>query len=174
MAPSSSSSQHQPSAAADPALLARVREHDAFFCRMVDLVPPELYLPKDEEAAAAADANAKYYKVSSRVCVFVRVALVLVDRLGGRVGSLLALDRPSSRPNKQNKRQAAPKQEKKEASKKGKRVKFDPANMKSVTQLQQVGHGAESGWVEKCDSWPSGWWVVWGLIEWIPLHRSAP
>ncbi len=89
MAPSSSSSQHQPSAAADPALLARVREHDAFFCWMVDLVPPELYLPKDEEAAAAADANAKYYKVSSRVCVFVRVALVLVDRLGGWVGSLL-------------------------------------------------------------------------------------
>jgi hypothetical protein len=38
----------------------------------------------------------------------------------------------------QNKRQAAPKQEKKEASKKGKRVKFDPANMKSVTQLQKV------------------------------------
>jgi hypothetical protein len=48
--------------AADASLLSRVRGHDAFFCRMVDLVPPELYLPKDEEAAAA-DANAKYYKV---------------------------------------------------------------------------------------------------------------
>ena len=38
----------------------------------------------------------------------------------------------------QNKRLAAPKQEKKEESKKGKKIKFDPANMKSVTDLQKV------------------------------------
>lgn len=48
---------------ADAALLARVGAHDAFFCQMVDLVPPELYLPKDDEAAAAEAAHAKYYKV---------------------------------------------------------------------------------------------------------------
>ena len=37
----------------------------------------------------------------------------------------------------QNKRLAAPKQAKKEESKRGKKVKFDPANMKSVTELQK-------------------------------------
>lgn len=73
MAPSSHPSppsQHA-AGAEHPALLARVSAHDAFFCRMVDLVPPELYLPKDEEAAAAAEPNAKYYKVrgGSGVCV---------------------------------------------------------------------------------------------------------
>lgn len=36
----------------------------------------------------------------------------------------------------QNKRQAAPKQLKKEESKRGKKMKFDPANMKTVTELQ--------------------------------------
>lgn len=48
----------------------------------------------------------------------------------------------------QNKKLAAPKQEKKEASKKGKRVKFDPANMKSVTQLQQVSEWGDRAVVE--------------------------
>lgn len=61
MAPSSHPSppsQHA-AGAEHPALLARVSAHDAFFCRMVDLVSPELYLPQEE----AAEPNAKYYKV---------------------------------------------------------------------------------------------------------------
>lgn len=45
----------------DASLLARVRAHDAFFCQMVDLVPPELYLPKGDEEDG--EPNAKYYKV---------------------------------------------------------------------------------------------------------------
>jgi len=45
-------------------LRRRLAENDAFFCRMVNLVPADLYLPKDDNAAA--DANAKYFKVCMR------------------------------------------------------------------------------------------------------------
>lgn len=45
-------------------LRRRLAENDAFFCRMVNLVPADLYLPKDDNAAA--DANVKYFKVCVR------------------------------------------------------------------------------------------------------------
>ncbi|EWM24339.1 hypothetical protein Naga_100105g13 [Nannochloropsis gaditana] len=76
-------------------LRRRLAENNAYFSRMVNLVPAELYLPKDDNNNG--EANAKYFK---------------------------------------NKRQAAPKQLKKEESKRGKKMKFDPANMKTVTELQ--------------------------------------
>lgn len=121
----------------DASLLARVQAHDAFFCEMVDLIPPELYLPKDEEE----ETNAKYYKVRPSTAPVVLLELDAWRRIVSAAHThcwcLLPL------PTVQNKRQAAPKQEKKEASKKGKRVKFDPANMKSVTQLQKVRCGTQ-------------------------------
>jgi hypothetical protein len=40
-------------------LAERIAEHDEYFCRVVNLVPAHLYLPKDEP-----EPNAKYYKVS--------------------------------------------------------------------------------------------------------------
>lgn len=91
-------------------LRRRLAEKDAFFCRMVNLVPADLYLPKDDNSAA--DANAKYFK---------------------------------------NKRLAAPKQVKKEESKRGKKIKFDPANMKTVTELQKERAENEKGEKERME-----------------------
>ncbi len=46
------------------ALLSRLQQHDAFFCGMVNLVPAELYLRKEDDEGK--DANAKYFKVRLR------------------------------------------------------------------------------------------------------------
>ena len=45
-------------AVADEELATRLASHDEYFCRVVNLVPAHLYLPKDEP-----DLNAKYFKV---------------------------------------------------------------------------------------------------------------
>ena len=43
----------------DTNLAARLAAHDEYFCRVLDLVPSHLYLPKDD----AAEQNVKYFKV---------------------------------------------------------------------------------------------------------------
>jgi len=49
----------KPQVAMDNDLRARLAAHDEYFCRVLDLVPSHLYLPKDE----SAEKNVKYFKV---------------------------------------------------------------------------------------------------------------
>lgn len=104
-------------AISDEQLAARLARHDEYFCEVVNLVPPHLYIPQDEP-----DPNVRYFKV----CVRRRKDHLLPVLTYGVLYIL------------QNKKLAAPLQQKKEESAKGKKVKFDPANMKSVTQVQKV------------------------------------
>jgi hypothetical protein len=104
-------------AISDEQLAARLARHDEYFCEVVNLVPPHLYIPQDEP-----DPNVRYFKVCAR----------------RRKDHLLPVLTYCDLNVLQNKKLAAPLQQKKEESAKGKKVKFDPANMKSVTQVQKV------------------------------------
>lgn len=49
-------------------LLQSIFEHDAFFSKIIDMIPKDLYKP-NEEANIEENANAKYYKVNSIFCI---------------------------------------------------------------------------------------------------------